>query len=519
MRNELTISNGVVTHCSCTNDTTNTLYINGTQQSESAWVGEGSFTYGGVTIDKVAKTDYNVQAIRVEDNHYKLVGKYSIEVRVTKNEQEIAQEVYDRSTADSGLSSRIAQSAHTIALSVNNQYSTAGITITLKDENGNTINTGTGTINMNGMVTFTNNSYCTQSYAQTQASNARTNAVSDVNTSLSNGSTTIDGGCITTGDIYAHNSNYTYWVKIQTTSGLLSWDMEKSSMDSNGNITIKGLNGAYLNFNSSNLNVSRNSSATIRAIYFDDGFTAEDTRSGISAKNKYIKLRMDDGLDMRYYPTTSTYKKLTLNNNVLDVYYSSTGVYTLFTLSGEGATALEFGHDNNSTNNYYVKSNVVYNRTSSSASNVYIGSTGVLVRSTSSARYKNHITYLEDSDMINAEVIEDARALKPCLFRYNEGHITDTNDGKPYNDARYEIGLIAEDVEEAIGDYAAIYAMDDNDDLVVENWSDRAVITMVVSLAQDNANRLDEKDKIIEKQQKEIDDLKERLARLEARLA
>jgi len=74
-------------------------------------------------------------------------------------------------------SASIKQTAKSISLDVSNKETSAGITISLKDEEGNEISTQTGTINMSGVVTF-----------------------SDLSTS---GSTKISGDNITTGKISA----------------------------------------------------------------------------------------------------------------------------------------------------------------------------------------------------------------------------------------------------------------------------------------------------------------------------
>lgn len=78
----------------------------------------------------------------------------------------------------SQVQSMIKQTASSIDLSVTNNSTTAGIKITLKDANGNTVDSDTGTINMTGLVKFT-----------------------DLSTS---GSTTINGANITTGTISAN---------------------------------------------------------------------------------------------------------------------------------------------------------------------------------------------------------------------------------------------------------------------------------------------------------------------------
>lgn len=103
--------------------------------------------------------------------------------RLTLMAGQISSEVTAREGADSQLSSRIDQTPHTIKLSVSNtaasKTSGPSITLTVKDANGNTLSTDSGTIKIDGNVVFTN-----------QLSTA--------------GSTTINGSNITTGSISAN---------------------------------------------------------------------------------------------------------------------------------------------------------------------------------------------------------------------------------------------------------------------------------------------------------------------------
>ena len=159
----------------------------------------------------------------------------SLSSRITQTAEGIESEVTRATTAEGTLSSRISQSAHDISLSVDNGYSTAGITITLKDEDGNIIDTGTGTINMNGVVTFSNNNYCTASEASSYASSAESNAKYYADT------TTIDGGRITTGTISANRIDTDNLVakQVQTNAGSY-----RAITVSNGEITFG--TGAYI---------------------------------------------------------------------------------------------------------------------------------------------------------------------------------------------------------------------------------------------------------------------------------
>lgn len=115
------------------------------------------------------------------------------------------------------LQSKIEQKASSIALSVSNGQTTSGITISLKDENGNVLNSQTGTIEMTGLVKFTD---------------------------LSNsGTTTINGDNITTGRI---NAQYLDTSIINATTGSIAgWTITNDSLDSS---TAGMSNGHYYAF-------------------------------------------------------------------------------------------------------------------------------------------------------------------------------------------------------------------------------------------------------------------------------
>lgn len=102
------------------------------------------------------------------------------------------------------LQSKIEQKASSIALSVSNGQTTSGITISLKDENGNVLNSQTGTIEMTGLVKFTD--------------------LSD------SGTTTINGNNITTGTISAEHLD-TSTINA-TTGSIAGWTITNDSLDS-----------------------------------------------------------------------------------------------------------------------------------------------------------------------------------------------------------------------------------------------------------------------------------------------
>lgn len=447
---------------------------------------------------------------------------------IVANSREIISEVSAREAGDANALSQIRQAAHSIDLTVTNGASTAGLSILLKDQDGNTLGTAaTGTINMNGLVTFTNtsdpnNPYATdsaaqgyansaqsaaqsyadsvagtaesnaESYAYGQANSAYSNAVNAVENALASGSTTVNGSCITTGTINAALANIININASNINTGTLSGVVLKSTNLSNEKVEIS--NGSVL--------LGYGNTVTQTGMIKGDSAGVAIIAGGISFSSGGYAVYTDRFHTEKLMPH---FQCKLLN-----------GVYFQIT----NPSSVNLFRCFNDSNGNGVQSECWYNRTYSSGTNAYITSAGTLGRNTSSSRrYKNHITYL--TDLLKDEVIESARNLKPCLFRYNEGYVTgEEYDGSKYNDGRYQLGLIAEDVEDSIGNYATTYYYDEKkDETLVENWIDRAILTAVLQLAQNNADRLDEKDQIIKEQADKIKELESKLNYMEYRLS
>ena len=130
-----------------------------------------------------------------------------------------ASNTYATKQTTNQLSSRISQTVKDISLTVNNGSTSSGIKITLTNEDGSTEEIN-GTIQMNGLVSFTNLSTA--------------------------GQTLINGGNITTGEIKSQNyvAN-TSGTKIDLTNG--SIDSKNFKLQSNGNAIFKGtINGGKI---------------------------------------------------------------------------------------------------------------------------------------------------------------------------------------------------------------------------------------------------------------------------------
>lgn len=158
-------------------------------------------------------------------------------------------ETYATKTTTNTLSSRIGQTAKEISLTVNNGSTSSGITITNTKEDGTT-ETTSGTIQMNGLVKFTD---------------------------LSNtGSTTINGSNITTGIISASRLDSS----VITTNNFSAQNINAS------NITSGTLNVDRISANSitsgkiNNLSASKISGGTITGIAFNNGSGTFSVTSG-----------------------------------------------------------------------------------------------------------------------------------------------------------------------------------------------------------------------------------------------
>jgi len=181
--------------------------------------------------------------------------------KIIQTASEIRSEV--KNTTD-GLSSRISQTASSINLSVSNGSSTAGLTITVRKEDGTT-QTATGTINMTGLVTFSNLS--------------------------TSGQTTINGANITTGIVKAERIEADRLkIKAANVTGTLTIGQLPSNVAELGDIpseyditTITENTISTTNIVARNLKVkSANITGTITADFVEASGIKAGTISGVS---------------------------------------------------------------------------------------------------------------------------------------------------------------------------------------------------------------------------------------------
>ncbi len=141
----------------------------------------------------------------------------------------------------------------------------------------------------------------------------------------------------------------------------------------------------------------------------------------------------------------------------------------------------------------------IYNGdTITSAPNLCITSTGKFRRTTntSSKRYKKDIKLVED-DILNPERLYN---LDIKQFKYKEEYQPNKNDSRYGKDL---IGFIAEDVEKVFP-IAVDYTEDENGNKIVDNWNEKYIVSPMLAL--------------IQKQHKEIEDLKIRIDEIEKKI-
>lgn len=236
--------------------------------------------------------------------------------------------------------------------------------------------------------------------------------------------------------------------------------------------------------NITNINASNINTGTLTAIAINNGngsfqvdASGNMTASSAAITGGYITLdtqNMSQGLTLQNTAgTTKTQfsaSKMTRTSNGTTVLTSTGG-----SLSCNGA----------------ITFSGVYSNTISSAANMFINNGGSLWRSTaSSKRYKENIT--EDLGELDPEKLYDLPVVK---FRFKDDYIAkeDERAGKDV------IGFIAEDVDEL---YPIAVRHEDGK---AEMWESNYIIPAMM--------------KLIQNQKKEIDELRARLDRLEARFS
>lgn len=170
----------------------------------------------------------------------------AIDVKANQITSTVSQTYATKATTNT-LSSRISQTAKAISLSVNNGSTSSGITITTTKEDGTTA-TATGTIQMNGLVTFTNLSTANQT--QINGANITTGIIKSSNYVSGSAGTSIN---LSNGVIDSKNFKISSNGSLTATNATISGNITATSGTiggatiSNGVLTIKNANIESIN--------------------------------------------------------------------------------------------------------------------------------------------------------------------------------------------------------------------------------------------------------------------------------
>lgn len=135
----------------------------------------------------------------------------------------------------------------------------------------------------------------------------------------------------------------------------------------------------------------------------------------------------------------------------------------------------------------------------SSVSPLYVSSTGeiAIASSTSSRRYKHVYNKVTEND------IKNAYNIKVYMAKYKEGHLAPSD---PRNDKIYPM-FVAEQMQKHLP-----IAVDLNEQGQAETWNERVLIPIMFQMIKDQKTQLDN-------QQREIQELKSKIDRIEAKLS
>ena len=253
------------------------------------------------TDSKITQTAESIDlSVDQKLSNYSTTAEMNSAINIKANEiTSSVSETYATKTTTNQLSSRISQTAKNITLTVNNSSTSSGIVIGITKEDGTT-SQATGTIQMNGLVSFTNLS--------------------------TSGQTTINGGNITTGTI--KSSNYvsgTSGTSINLSNGAI--DSKNFKVSSSGNITATGGTIGGWTISNSALHTSSNN-------YYlgTTGITA--TIGGTSRSNIILKAGSNFGVNSSgvLYANSAVFT----NANVSGTVNASSGSFTGSLYSSNG---------------------------------------------------------------------------------------------------------------------------------------------------------------------------------------
>lgn len=256
------------------------------------------------------------------------------EVQVLNNR--ITTEIHGPNNDDKGgVMSKFTQLADSISLSVSNEYSEAGITISIKDPITGETSTGKGTIKMTGLVSFIDLS--------------------------SEGSTTIHGGNITTGKIKAKYIDAT--------------DLHVSSANIDGTLSADKISGGTISASTINLKNGTFKVTTEGYVTASSGKIGgwELSSSQLSATNAGGSCSLDPSTGLLSFCTNTANPESFTFNGGLSAYTlgidlsakTSVGIYAGF---GSNANTGNVTISSTKGSTYYVKMNHLYASSDISAS-------------------------------------------------------------------------------------------------------------------------------------------------------
>ena len=313
-------------------------------------------------------------------------------------------EIYATKQTTNELSTRIKQTAKSIELTANDNGTSAGIVIRVRNEDGTQIDSDSANITLSGLVKFT-----------------------DLSRS---GSTTINGSNITTGTINGNNVNVTNINASNITSGTISGSKISGGTIDGDKVTIKNLDASKIT--TGTLSASKISGGTLNADNMTvKNLTADSIKSktlnGISLKSSSISGGSVSGSSISNgsvtgarYKYQADFECIAINRDqdgALEGYYTSDGSLT------------------QSTRRYSIKAfnagGKFQSFNSSGAMAAYFDQSGA--HSSSDIRLKSNISNIEEQTSM--EIINN---LTPIEFTYKA------------DESKYHRGLSAQEVEQVL---------------------------------------------------------------------
>jgi len=350
---------------------------------------------------EIARTSQEIiaQATRISGDEESIA-----KLQITADE--IVQEVWDSS--EIGGKSRLDMMPTSIDLSVSNNYSSAGITISVKNEDGEEIDSDSGTIQMNGVVTFSS--------------------------LASSGSTVINGDNITTGQISASRIN----VDDLVVKKLITNDAYNTEESSNIKSRVEIENGE--------IRIYGNNTRAATIYSFDNGsfvsyFKIKTQYSGYLETNSgwYIK-----GYAINLTTTNKAYyngNEIATKNDIpsLSGYATTT---ELNSVSSTAQNALNAANskisgvttNNGSSQNTYSSNTHVYTTGLKEQTNTTTVTTNRNSMNLSDARLKENIVDLRDFTKVYMR-------LRPVEFNYKWYNL-------PYTNGLTQFGIIAQELQQ-----------------------------------------------------------------------